>query len=194
MTINGWVQIALYCVLVTLFVKPFGVFMAPRLRGRAHVPSPGAAAGRARGLLVLRRRREAGAALADLCRRDAVLQRRRLRDALRAAALPGHPAVQPAGPVGGRAEPRLQHGGELRHQHQLAGLWRRDDHELPDADGGAHGAQFRLGRDRHRARASRSSAASRGVRAQDDRQFLGRSHPLHALHPAAALDRRRRSC
>ena len=28
--------------------------------------------------------------------------------------------------------------------------------------------------------------------AQDDRQFLGRSDPLHALHPAADLDRRRR--
>ena len=27
----------------------------------------------------------------------------------------------------------------------------RDDHELPHADGGAHGPQFRLGRDRHRA-------------------------------------------
>ena len=28
--------------------------------------------------------------------------------------------------------------------------------------------------------------------AQTHRQFLGRSDPLHALHPAAALDRRRR--
>jgi potassium-transporting ATPase potassium-binding subunit len=27
MTVNGWIQIAIYCVLVTLFVKPFGIFM-----------------------------------------------------------------------------------------------------------------------------------------------------------------------
>ena len=33
-------------------------------------------------------------------------------------------------PVGGRAEPRLQHGGQLHHQHQLAVLRARDDDEL----------------------------------------------------------------
>ena len=27
MTINGWVQIAIYCALIVLFVKPFGIFM-----------------------------------------------------------------------------------------------------------------------------------------------------------------------
>jgi K+-transporting ATPase ATPase A chain len=27
MTANGWIQIAIYCVLITLFVKPFGAFM-----------------------------------------------------------------------------------------------------------------------------------------------------------------------
>ncbi len=27
MTSNGWLQIAIYCVLITLFVKPFGTFM-----------------------------------------------------------------------------------------------------------------------------------------------------------------------
>ena len=31
-------------------------------------------------------------------------------------------AVQSAGPERGRAEPRLQHLGQLRHQHQLAVL------------------------------------------------------------------------
>jgi K+-transporting ATPase ATPase A chain len=33
MTVNGWVQIALYCVLIVLFVKPFGVFMAQVFEG-----------------------------------------------------------------------------------------------------------------------------------------------------------------
>ena len=33
MTINGWAQIALYCVLIALFVKPFGAFMAQVFEG-----------------------------------------------------------------------------------------------------------------------------------------------------------------
>ena len=52
-------------------------------------------------------------------------------------------------------------------------------------------SEFRLGGDRHRAWRSRSSAASRGASIEDHRQFLGRSHPLHALHPAADLRRLR---
>jgi potassium-transporting ATPase potassium-binding subunit len=33
MTLNGWIQIAIYCVLVILFVKPFGAFMARVFEG-----------------------------------------------------------------------------------------------------------------------------------------------------------------
>jgi len=40
MTFNGWVQIALYCVLVTLFVKPFGIYMAEVFSGGRTVLSP----------------------------------------------------------------------------------------------------------------------------------------------------------
>ena len=39
----------------------------------------------------------------------------------------------------------VQHRGQLRHQHQLAGLRRRDDDELPDPDARAHRAELRLG-------------------------------------------------
>ncbi len=41
---------------------------------------------------------------------------------------------------------------QFRYQHQLAELRRRDDDELPDADGRAHGAELPLRRHRHRAR------------------------------------------
>ena len=165
MTINGWVQIAIYCVLVALFVKPFGVFMHACLRGRAHVPSPCAAACRARGLLVLRRRREAGAALADLHRRACcssaspgfvtLYALQRFQDVL-----PFNPQGQSAVEQSSAFNTAVSfvtntnwqaYGGETTMSYL-------------DADGGAHGAQFRLGGDRHRARASRSSAASRGVR------------------------------
>ena len=33
MTANGWIQIALYCALIILFVKPFGAFMARVFEG-----------------------------------------------------------------------------------------------------------------------------------------------------------------
>jgi len=33
MTVNGWIQIAIYCVLITAFVKPFGAFMARVFEG-----------------------------------------------------------------------------------------------------------------------------------------------------------------
>ena len=49
----------------------------------------------------------------------------------------------------------LQHRDQLRHQHQLAGLRRRDDDELPDADAGADGAELPVRRHRHRRRRSR---------------------------------------
>jgi K+-transporting ATPase ATPase A chain len=35
------------------------------------------------------------------------------------------------------ARPRLQHCRELHHQYELAGVWRRIDHELLHANGGA---------------------------------------------------------
>ena len=56
--------------------------------------------------------------------------------------LPLNPAEFRSGPGG----PRLQHRGELHHQYQLAGLRRRVDDELSDADGGSRLAQFYLGR------------------------------------------------
>jgi potassium-transporting ATPase potassium-binding subunit len=40
MTLNGWLQIALYCVLITAFVKPFGVYMARVFEGERTFLSP----------------------------------------------------------------------------------------------------------------------------------------------------------
>ena len=64
-------------------------------------------------------------------------------------------AVLPFNPQGfgaGRARPRLQHGRVVHDQHELAGLRRRVDHELPHADGRARLPQLRLGGGRHRRR------------------------------------------
>jgi potassium-transporting ATPase potassium-binding subunit len=40
MTFNGWLQIAIYCVLIILFVKPFGAFMADVFTGQRTFLSP----------------------------------------------------------------------------------------------------------------------------------------------------------
>ncbi len=141
MTINGWIQIALYCVIVILLVKPFGVYMTRVFNGERTFLSP-----------VLRpverviyrvcgvdERQEQH--WVDLCRRHAVLQHRGLRRrSMRCSACRPCCRSIPQGQVGRRAEPRLQHLGELRHQHQLAVLRARDDDELSDPDGRAHRA------------------------------------------------------
>jgi K+-transporting ATPase ATPase A chain len=40
MTLNGWLQIALYCVIVTLLVKPFGAYMTKVFAGERNILSP----------------------------------------------------------------------------------------------------------------------------------------------------------
>ena len=186
MTFNGWLQIALYCVVIVLLVKPFGGYMTRVFTGErtflSPVLSPVERVFYELGGVDEKQRPELG----DLCRVDAAVQPGRLRQPLCADALPGDAAVQPGRPVGGRGGPRLQHGDELRHQHQLAVLRARDDDELPRPDGGAHRAQLRLGRDRHRAR-GRPDPRLRPALGQGHRQLLGRSHALHALRPAADL-------
>ncbi len=76
----------------------------------------------------------------------------------------------------------LQHRRELRHQHQLARLRRRDDHELPHPDGRPRLAQLHLGRGRlgGRGRARpRPDAPRRGQGAR------GRSATSGSTSPAA---------
>ena len=47
MTFNGWLQIAIYCVLMILFAKPFGAYMTSVFDGQRTLLSPGAASDRA---------------------------------------------------------------------------------------------------------------------------------------------------
>ena len=84
----------------------------------------------------------------------------------------------------------VQYGGELRHQYQLAGVRRRNDHELSHADARPGGAELPVGRHRH-GRARRADSRLRAPSGGRDRQLLGGSHAQHALHPAAAVARAR---
>ena len=102
--------------------------------------------------------------------------------------------LNPAGIRRGLARFLVQHRGELHHQHQLAGLRRRDHHELSHPDARAHCAELRLGGDRHGGGCRADPRRSRARIFEDGRQFLGRSHARHALHPAARCPSCSRSC
>ena len=86
---------------------------------------------------------------------------------------------------------RLQHRRELRHEHELAGVRRRVDDELPHADG--RRSPCRTSSPPRPAWPSLVALIRGFARktAEDDRQLLGRPRPEHALHPPAALDRPR---
>ena len=113
-----------------------------------------------------------------------------LARAVRDPAHPGHPSLQPDR-VQLRALGRhVQHDVLVRHQHQLAVLRRRDDDVVLLADGGAGGAELRLGRGRH-GRAGGGDPRLRAAQRDDARQLLGRPDPDPALHPAAAVVHRR---
>ncbi len=110
---------------------------------------------------------------------------------LPAPAPPGRPAAQPAGPRRRHARLVVQHRRQLRHQHELAGLRRRDDDELPHADARADGAELRLGGDGHGG-ARRAHPRLRAPRRPTTiGNFWVDLTRTHALHPAAALARAR---
>ena len=82
----------------------------------------------------------------------------------------------------------VQHGRQLRHEHELAELRRRDDDELPVADARPDGAELRLGGVRH-GRAGGADSRIGAAQRDDDRQFLVRPGAVDRLHPVAAVDR-----
>ena len=92
----------------------------------------------------------------------------------------------PQGFAGRRAAYRVQYRCELRHQHELAKLWRRDDAELFHPDGGPHCSELRLSRFRH-GRSGCAGAWTGVAQHRQDRQLLGGYGSEHALHSAAAV-------
>ena len=105
---------------------------------------------------------------------------------LRAAAPAGRAAAQSGGHGGRIARLGLQHRHQLCQQHQLARLWRRIQHELPDADAGAGGAELSVCGHRHR-RGVRAVSRICRARHRGHRQLLGRCDAHHRLAAAAAV-------
>ncbi len=190
MTFDGWIQIALFCVVITLLVKPLGGYMTRVFAGERTFLSP-----------VL------GPVERGLYRLSGVDERAEqnwltyavsmllfsLAGFLSLYALMRFQALLPFNPAGQSAvEESLAFNTAMSFTTNTN--WQsyvpRSDDELPRADGGAHGAQLRLGGDRHCA-CHRAGARLRPPLGPRHRQLLGRSGALHALRPAAALDRRR---
>ena len=189
MTANGIFQLLLYVVVLIALAKPLGAYMA-----RVYQNQPFALE-RALGWLErliyrwsgIRPTEEMGwktyaatMLLFNFLGLLAVYLLQRLQGVL---------PLNPQGLARGLARLVVQHGRELRHQHQLAGLRRRDDDELSHPDARAHRAELRLGGRRH-GDARRAHPGLRAALGGDDRQLLGRPDPDHALHPAAAVLRR----
>ena len=190
MTVIGWIQIAALLRDRRRAREAARRLHDARLQRRAHLPVAGAAAGRARST-GWRRRRDARAALADLCGRHAAVPRRRLPHPLCAACacrrvLPLNPqACRRSRPtssfntaVSFVTNTNWQNYGGESTMCYLIQMARPHRQNFVSA---ATGIALAVALIRGFARAS----------SEDGRQFLGRSHPLHALHPAADLRRLR---
>ena len=149
MNIFSWLQLIFYMVVLIALAKPLGLYMSRVYQGERTFLDPVPATGRKIHLPPERCASGRGDELEDLCPRHAALQRPGTAGRVRFAAPAGLPAAQPAGLWGGYARLVLEHGRQLCHQHQLAGLRRRDHHELPDPDARPDRPEFRLGRHRH---------------------------------------------
>ncbi len=180
MTGNGLLQLTLYFVVLTALAVPLGRYMAAVYEGRAGFMQ------RLLGPVERLLYRVAGVRVdQDMSWKSyagavLVFNVVGILVALRAAAPAGRAAAEPRGPAGRRSRRRVQHRGELRHQHELAGLRRRDHDEPPDPDAGAHRAELRVGRDR-----------DGGARRADPRLHATSSRPASAT--SGSISRARRS-
>ena len=192
MTVNGWLQIAIFAAIIIALTPPARRLSHARGGGRADLPYAGARSGRARAVSSRRRRSGRGAVVADLCGRHADLQGRGLPAALRHPAAAG-PCCRSIRPGRDAIAPELafntavsfltntnwqSYGGEttMSYLSQMVGL---------------DGAELHFRRGRHRDR-RRFRARLRPAQREDPRQFLGRPGADHALRPAADLRRRSR--
>ena len=186
MTGQGLLQLALYVVVLVAAGEAARRLHGRRLPGRAHVHVAAARACRAVDLSRLRRRSRARIGLEALRVRRAAGEPAGLHRRVCVAAPAGRAAPQPAGAGRGIARLVVQHGGQLCDEHQLAGVRRRSDHELPDADAGSRRAEFPVGGSGHRG-ADRVDPRLRPPRGGPDRQLLGRFHAQHAVRAAAPV-------
>ena len=163
MTLNGWIQILLFLAAIAAVTVPLGAFMARVFARERTWLDP-----------VLRPLERL------IYRLTGVDERHEMRWPEYAVTmlafsvvsmlvlyalqrLQGLLPLNPQGLAGVDTRSRLQHRGVVHHEHELAVVRRRDDDELPDADGWPGVPQLRLRRGRAfrwRSRSSEESPAS----------------------------------
>ena len=190
MTANGWLQIALFFVVLLAVTKPLGVFMARVFSGEKTFLDP-----------VLR-------PIERLLYRTTGIDEKHEMDwkeyAVSMLLFSGVSMLvlyliervqglkwMPWNPqhfAGVEAASRVQHRRVVHHQHELAELRRRIHHELFHADGRPRLSQFRFRRRRYRS-GHRRHSRHRAEGIQDHRQFLGGCHAgmLWVLVPACLV-------
>ena len=176
MTPNGIFQLALYVVVLIVLARPLGAYMARVYEGRPF------GLDRALGWLERLIYRAAGV------HPDQEMGWKTYAAAMLVFNLAGLLAVYglqrlqgilPLNPQGlGAVSPDSSFNTAVSFatQHELAGLWRRDDDELSHADARPHRPELRLGGGGHGGR-GRAHPGLRPPLGPDDRQLLGRSHP-----------------
>ena len=176
MTITGWLQIALFSVIVILITRPFGGYMTRVFAGERTFLSP-----------VLR---PVERAVYWCCGVDEKEEQHWLTYAVAMLffsvvgfltlyalqRLQWYLPFNPQGQTGVEQSLAFNTSVSFVTQHELAVLRAGNHDGLPRADGRADGAQLRFGGDRHRAGAG-ADPRLRAARGQGDRQFLGRSDP-----------------
>ena len=122
MTLNGWLQIALFCAVIILLVKPFGGYMARVFAGERTFLSP--VLGPVERALLPRCAASTSAADQNWVAYAVAMLLFSLVGFARLYALMRLQAFLPFNPAGlaRSRRSRLQHGDELHHQHQLAVL------------------------------------------------------------------------
>jgi K+-transporting ATPase ATPase A chain len=129
MTLNGWIQILVFCGIVIALMKPLGGYMTRVFNGDRTLLSP-VLGPIERGLYRLAEPANARSSTGRPMRSRCCCSTLPASwcsmgcSACKASCLSTPPdgAVSPG--------PGLQHGGQLRDQHQLAELWRRKHHVL----------------------------------------------------------------
>ena len=184
-------EIAALVVLLVVTVPPLGRYIAAVYGSRATAPHPATGSScppsaRSTG----RSASTPSASSAGTCTRSSLLAFS-LVSLLGLYALLRLQGVLPFNPTDRDAllaDRRVQRRRQLRHQHQLAVVLGRGGDEPPHADARARGAELRVGRRRLRGdRRDHPRHQSRAGRRPLARQLLGRPHPRHGPHPAAAV-------
>ena len=166
MTFAGWLQILFVLVVSAGAAWALGRLHGALVRGQAHHPFARARPRRSR--LLPPRRLSTGPEQGWLAYTLAMLAFNAAGFLLLYALLrlQGSLPLNPQG-FDGAGRSRLQHGRQLRHQHQLAGLWRRNHDEPFQSDGRARRCRTSCRRppaSRSRLRFTRAFARSRASR------------------------------